>query len=108
MANAKLHARRRALDHVPARLPTTARGTAGLGRIGMSRHNELGEIRRSQVVSTYGPGSIVAYRAGRSGDAAISVVAAGLETWEEVPPHIIDATRIYEPRLANLLRVNHF
>lgn len=70
--------------------------------------NELGEIRRSQVVTTYGPGSIVDFRAGKGGDAAISVVASGLETWERVPPNIIDATRIFEPRLQKLLRVGHF
>ncbi len=70
--------------------------------------NELGEIRRSQVVNTYGPGAIVDFRAGKSGDAAISVVAAGLEAWERVPPNIIDATRIFEPRLQKLLRVSHF
>lgn len=74
----------------------------------MTRYNELGEIRRSQVVSTYGPGAIVDFRAGRSGDAAISVVAAGLETWEEVPPEIAEATKVYEPRLSHLLHVNHF
>lgn len=74
----------------------------------MTRHNELGEIRRSQVVSTYGPGAIVDFRAGGSGDAAISVVAAGLETWEQVPPEIADATKVYEPRLSQLLHVHCF
>jgi hypothetical protein len=71
-------------------------------------HNKLGDIRRSQVVTTYGPGSIIDFRAGKGGDAAISVVASGLETWEAVPPEIIRATQIYEPRLLQLLRVNHF
>lgn len=74
----------------------------------MTRFNELGDIRRSQVVSTYGPGSIVDFRAGKSGDAAISVVAAGLETWEDVPADILESTKIYEPRLASLLHVQHF
>ena len=71
-------------------------------------HNKLGDIRRSQVVTTYGPGSIIDFRAGKDGGAAISVVAAGLETWTKVPQPIIDATQIHEPRLMKLLRVSHF
>jgi hypothetical protein len=76
----------------------------------MPLHNILGSIRRSQVVSTYGPGSIVDFRAGASGDAAISAVACGLDSWvsDNVPPDIRDATVINEPRLARMLHVTHF
>ncbi|MBK8979629.1 MAG: DUF1998 domain-containing protein [Planctomycetes bacterium] len=74
----------------------------------MARNNELGEIRRSQVVTTYGPGAIVDFRAGSQGDAAISAVAAGLEAWQKVPDQYADATRIHEPRLQKLLNVKHF
>ena len=41
--------------------------------------NELGELRRTAVVSTFGPGAIVDFRAG---DAPISAVVAGLEEWD--------------------------
>lgn len=74
----------------------------------MSTFNQLGDIRRSQVVTTYGPGSIIDFRAGRGGDAAISVVASGLESWERVPEDIKRATTIYEPRLQKVLDVRHF
>ena len=48
----------------------------------MARY-ELGEIRRSAAVATFGPGAIVDFRAG---DATISAVAAGLEQWDESFP----------------------
>lgn len=69
---------------------------------------KLGEVRRSQVVQTYGPGSIVDFRAGRGGEAAVSVVATGLETWEDVPHDVLESTRIFEPRLQKLLHVKFF
>jgi hypothetical protein len=45
--------------------------------------NELGEMRRSQVVTTYGPGAIVDFRAGGYGGGPVSVVAAGLDAWDD-------------------------
>jgi len=42
--------------------------------------NELGELRRSTLVSTFGPGAIVDFRAG---GAAVSAVIAGLESWDD-------------------------
>lgn len=45
--------------------------------------NELGELRRSQVVTTYGPGAIVDFRAGGHGGGPVSIVAAGLDAWDE-------------------------
>jgi hypothetical protein len=48
--------------------------------------NELGDVRRSQVITTHGPGSIVDFRAGGYGGAGISVVAAGLEEWDRWAP----------------------
>jgi hypothetical protein len=44
---------------------------------------ELGELRRSQVVTTYGPGAIVDFRAGGHGGGPVSVVSAGLDAWDE-------------------------
>lgn len=45
--------------------------------------NDLGELRRSHVVSTYGPGAIIDFRAPKSG-APLSGVLAGLDEWDRV------------------------
>jgi hypothetical protein len=69
--------------------------------------NKLGTLRRSAVVSTYGPGAIVDFKAD---GAAISVVAAGLETWDEYarPARLAGRQTISEPRLERKLGVNGF
>jgi hypothetical protein len=70
--------------------------------------NELGELRRSQVVTTYGPGAIVDFRAGGYGGGPVSVVAAGLDAWDEhaAAPNqtgIQHPQTIREPRLQEVL-----
>lgn len=72
--------------------------------------NELGDVRRSQVVMTHGPGSIIDFRAGGHGGAGISVVAAGLEEWDRwAPPAGVGHPQtVYEPRLEKELGVDGF
>jgi hypothetical protein len=72
--------------------------------------NELGELRRSQVVTTFGPGAIVDFRVGGYRGATVSVVAAGLEQWNEDASArgLLHTQRISEPRLEKALRVRGF
>ena len=72
--------------------------------------NELGSIRRSQVIVTHGPGAIVDFRAGGHGGAGLSVVAAGLEEWDRwAPPAGLGHPQtVYEPRLQKQLGVEGF
>lgn len=72
--------------------------------------NELGDVRRSQIITSYGPGSIVDFRAGGYGGAGISVIAAGLEAWDRwaPPPGLGHPQTVYEPRLQKQLRVEGF
>jgi len=71
---------------------------------------ELGDVRRSQIITTHGPGSIVDFRAGGYGGAGISVVAAGLEAWDRwaPPPGLGHPQTVYEPRLQKQLGVDGF
>lgn len=71
--------------------------------------NFLGEIRRTQVLD-YGPGSIIDFRAGARGGGPVSVVAAGLEHWNEraKPPFPSNPQVISEPRLERKLAVKGF
>lgn len=71
---------------------------------------ELGDIRRSQVITSHGPGAIIDFRAGSHGGAGVSVVAAGLEAWDRwaPPPGIGHPQVVYEPRLQKQLGVNGF
>ena len=48
--------------------------------------NDLGDIRRSQVITSHGPGSVIDFRAGGHGGAGVSVVGAGLEEWDHWAP----------------------
>ena len=68
--------------------------------------NELGTLRRSSVVMTFGPGAVVDFRAG---GAPVSGVAAGLDEWDA---HYPQAGRyeqaIHEPRLQYKLGVRRF
>lgn len=72
--------------------------------------NELGDIRRSQIISTHGPGSIIDFRAGGYGGAGVSVVAAGLEQWDKwaQPAGLGHPQSVYEPRLQKKLGVEGF
>ncbi len=70
-------------------------------------NNRLGELRRSAVVMTFGPGSVVDFRAD---DAPVSAVAAGLEEWDRSfpPAGLANPQRISEPRLQRRLSVDGF
>lgn len=72
--------------------------------------NELGDVRRSQIITSHGPGSIIDFRAGSHGGAGVSVVAAGLEEWDRwaPPPGLGHPQTVYEPRLQKQLGVDGF
>lgn len=76
----------------------------------MARRYELGKLRRSQVITTWGPGAIVDFRAGGHEGAAVSVVAAGLDEWDRCAPPVgmLHPQSITEPRLQARLRVEGF
>ncbi len=65
--------------------------------------SDIGQLRRSGLVSTFGPGAIVDFR---DGDAAISGVVAGLEEWDRSfpPPGTANPQSTTEPRLMQKLR----
>ncbi len=68
--------------------------------------NELGVIRRSALVSPYGPGAIVDFRAGGG---PVSGVVAGLEEWDRSSPAGLRHPQVtYEPRLQVALGVHGF
>ncbi|MEZ1315303.1 DUF1998 domain-containing protein [Pseudomonas fluorescens] len=69
--------------------------------------NELGDLRRSSVVATFGPGAIIDFRAEQ---ATISAVAAGLEEWDRSfpPAGLRNEQCIHEPRLQRKLGVHGF
>lgn len=69
--------------------------------------NELQELRRSAVVSTFGPGSVVDFRAGGG---AVSGIAAGLEEWDRSfsPAGLAHPQVIRETRLQKKLGVKGF
>ncbi len=71
--------------------------------------NEIGNIRRSQVITVHGPGSIVDFRAGGRG-ATVSAVIAGLEQWDEKSSKegLANEQVIFEPRLQRELGVDGF
>ena len=59
----------------------------------MSRHAE-GQIRRGQVITTYGPGALIDLP-------NHSAIVGGLETW----PKTSDLEEVVEPRLARKLQI---
>jgi hypothetical protein len=61
-----------------------------------SRPPVFGELRPSQIITTFGPGSVVDLR-------NVSVVLAGTDFWTVSPQQEID-----EPRLRSMLRVSRF
>ncbi len=69
--------------------------------------NDLNEIRRSTVVSTFGPGAVVDFR---TKDALVSGVTCGLEEWDKSfwPPGLGNPQRVYEERLQKKLNVDGF
>ncbi|MCE8511900.1 DUF1998 domain-containing protein [Ruegeria pomeroyi] len=68
----------------------------------------IGKIRRSQVLSGNGPGAIIDFR-GEDG-APISVVAAGLESWDKLSgkPGLLNDQRINHEPLQARLQVRGF
>ncbi|MCY3838952.1 MAG: hypothetical protein OXH09_09970 [Gammaproteobacteria bacterium] len=64
--------------------------------------NDLKELRRSSVVSTFGPGAVIDFRAG---NAPVSGVACGLEEWDRSfpPAGMANSQRIHEERLQKKL-----
>jgi hypothetical protein len=72
--------------------------------------NELGKVRRSQNLGTYGPGAIIDFRSGSKDGAPVSAVAAGLELWDqEAPPAWpLNEQTTFEPRLQEKLGVDGF
>ena len=70
-------------------------------------NNRLGELRRSAAVMTFGPGSVVDFRAD---GAPVSAVATGLEEWDSSfpPAGLANPQRITEPRLQRKLSVGGF
>lgn len=64
---------------------------------------DIGKLRRSGLVSTFGPGAIVDFK---DGDAAVSGVVAGLEEWDAnfPPPGIANPQSTTEPRLMQKLQ----
>lgn len=73
---------------------------------------ELTEIRRSQIVTTYGPGAIIDVRAGGHGGTAISVIVGGLDEWDRSAAQtgvgLNHPQTIGEPRLQKILNVQGF
>ena len=70
-------------------------------------NNRIGDLRRSAALMTFGPGSVVDFRAD---GAAVSAVAAGLEEWDSSfpPAGLANYQRISEPRLQRKLSVGGF
>jgi len=56
----------------------------------------IGDVRPSQVITTFGPGAIVDLQ-------TLSVIVAGIDRWP-----IDEKLAIHEPRLQRALRVNRF
>lgn len=72
--------------------------------------NRIGGLRRSHVVTTYGPGAIIDFRAPKSG-APLSGVLSGLEEWDNVSdgkPGMNHPQVIHESRLEKRLSVDGF
>ena len=69
--------------------------------------SDIGKLRRSGLVSTFGPGAVVDFRAG---DAAVSGVIAGLEEWDRNfgPPGSAHPQSTHEPRLMQKLQQRGF
>ena len=68
----------------------------------------IGKIRRSQVLTGNGPGAIIDFR-GENG-APVSVVAAGLEAWDQlaIKKGLLNDQRIHHEPLQARLQVNGF
>ncbi len=69
--------------------------------------NNLGKLRRSTVIMTGGPGSVVDFRVD---DGPVSAVVSGLEQWDTAfpPAGLNNPQKISEPRLEKQLSVQGF
>jgi len=69
--------------------------------------NDLKDLRRSGVVSTFGPGAIVDFR---SENAPVSGVTAGLDEWDRSfkPAGLANDQKVFEERLQKKLGVHGF
>lgn len=69
--------------------------------------SERGKIRRSAIISTFGPGAVVDFR---SAGGAVSAVVAGIDDWEGDYPGSFGTSnlRVQEPRLERALNVSYF
>jgi len=70
-------------------------------------NKDIGELRRSAVIGTFGPGAVVDFRADKS---AVSAVAGGLEEWDSNfwPAGLSNKQIIQEERLQKKLNVKGF
>jgi len=68
----------------------------------------IGKIRRSQVITTYGPGAIIDFRS--PAGAPISAVSGGLDHWDKwsIRKGLQNEQKISEPRLEKKLGVKGF
>lgn len=74
-------------------------------------NNEAGEIRRSSVIFTYGPGAVVDMRADGGYGGPISGCSTGLDEWDESAPPSSEELKgqtVTEARLSNRLKVRNF
>ena len=71
-------------------------------------NNDLGTLRRSGIVGTFGPGAIVDFRSSRG--AAVSAVVAGLEEWDRnaAARGTFHPQCVFEERLERKLQVRGF
>src|SRR5690242_6990302 len=76
--------------------PPSARRRRGASAPIQPRARRLGTVRRSQLITTYGVGAMIAVD-------NESFVVAGLDSWD-----ITEAPEIFEHRLARLLGVDSF
>src|SRR3954468_5162238 len=69
--------------------------------------NDIGDLRRSAAMATFGPGAVIDFRAQ---DAPVSAVAAGLEEWDAnfPPAGMLHPQAIREERLQKKLGIRGF
>lgn len=72
--------------------------------------DQLGTIRRSQIITTFGPGAVVDFRTGGRNGAPVSAVVCGLDNWDALTdrPGLNHRQTIHEPRLQAILGVAGF
>jgi hypothetical protein len=68
---------------------------------------DIGELRRSAAIGTFGPGAVVDFR---TKEAAVSAVVSGLEEWDRnfKPAGMLNPQTVFEVRLQKKLNVQGF